>query len=96
VEALNQALTEKNENTQISLLKEQYEREVRKLKYEKEIVNKNYHNLSVSNLKDIAKIEELEKELEEKELLIEYLEDEIEVMEEGNESHLDALELAKK
>lgn len=95
-EALNKTLTEKNENTQISLLKEQYEKEIRKLKHDIEIVNKNYHYLSVSNLKDIAKLEELEKELEEKELLVEYLEDEIEVMEEGNESHLDALELAKK
>lgn len=86
-------LEEKDDNKQISLLKEQYEKEIRELKDKKEIVDSNYDCLSEEYLGNQDDLERLKKEVEElgkilKEkkrenqtsLLNKYYKDEVEVL----------------
>lgn len=75
VRTLEKILKEKNENTQITLLKEQHEKEVKSLKeYVQSHVNLQY-NLINDEIKTKNRAEKLEKELKEKELLIKQLQE---------------------
>jgi len=90
------ALEEKNESQEIALLKEIHQRELKELQDTIELRKPIYTLALESASNSIEKIKELEKELEEKELLIEYLKTRVEEEEEKAECHLDALKVAKQ
>ena len=90
------ALEEKNESQGIALLKEIHQRELKELQDTIELRKPIYRLALESASNSIERIKELEKELEEKELLIEYLKTRIEEEEEKAECHLDALKVAKQ
>ena len=90
------ALEEKNESQEIALLKEIHQRELKELQDTIELRKPIYRLALESASNSIEKIKELEKELEEKELLIEYLKTRVEEEEEKAECHLDALKVAKQ
>ena len=90
------ALEEKNESQGIALLKEIHQRELKELQDTIELRKPIYRLALESASNSIEKIKELEKELEEKELLIEYLKTRVEEEEEKAECHLDALKVAKQ
>ena len=90
------ALEEKNESQEIALLKEIHQRELKELQDTIELREPIYRLALESASNSIERIKELEKELEEKELLIEYLKTRVEEEEEKAECHLDALKVAKQ
>jgi len=90
------ALEEKNESQEIALLKEIHQRELKELQDTIELRKPIYRLALESASNSIERIKELEKELEEKELLIEYLKTRVEEEEEKAECHLDALKVAKQ
>ncbi len=90
------ALEEKNESQGIALLKEIHQRELKELQDTIELRKPIYRLALESASNSIERIKELEKELEEKELLIEYLKTRVEEEEEKAECHLDALKVAKQ
>jgi hypothetical protein len=90
------ALEEKNESQEIALLKEIHQRKLKELEDTIELRKPIYRLALESASNSIEKIKELEKELEEKELLIEYLKTRVEEEEEKAECHLDALKVAKQ
>lgn len=63
-------LEEKDESKQVSLLKEQYEEEIRELKVKKEIVDSNYDCLSEEYLGNQDDLERLKKGVEELEIIL--------------------------
>ncbi len=90
------ALEEKNESQEIALLKEIHQRKLKKLEDTIELRKLTYKFALESALDSSKKIKELEKELEEKEILVDYLQTRFKKEEEKAECHLDALEVAKQ
>ena len=90
------ALEEKNESQEIALLKEIHQRKLKKLEDTIELRKLTYKFALESALDSSKKIKELEKELEEKEILVDYLQTRFKKEEEKAECHLDALEIAKQ
>jgi len=89
------ALEEKNESQEIALLKEIHQRKLKKLEDTIELRKLTYKFALESASDSSKKIKELEKELEEKEILVDYLQTRFKKEEEKAECHLDALEIAK-
>ena len=90
------ALEEKNESQEIALLKEIHQRKLKKLEDTIELRKLTYKFALESASDSSKKIKELEKELEEKEILVDYLQTRFKKEEEKAECHLDALEIAKQ
>ena len=90
------ALEEKNESQEIALLKEIHQRELKKLEDTIELRKLTYEFALESASNSSKKIKGLEKELEEKEILVDYLQTRFKKEEEKAECHLDALEVAKQ
>ena len=90
------ALEEKNESQEITLLKEIHQRELKKLEDTIELRKLTYEFALEIASDSSKKIKGLEKELEEKEILVDYLQTRFKKEEEKAECHLDALEVAKQ
>ena len=90
------ALEEKNESQEITLLKEIHQRELKKLEDTIELRKLTYEFALEIASDSSKKIKGLEKELEEKEILVDYLQTRFKKEEEKAECHLDALEIAKQ
>ena len=90
------ALEEKNESQEIALLKEIHQRKFKKLEDTIELRKLTYKFALESASDSSKKIKGLEKELEEKEILVDYLQTRFKKEEEKAECHLDALEVAKQ
>ena len=90
------ALEEKNESQEIALLKEIHQRELKKLEDTIELRKLTYEFALEIASDSSKKIKGLEKELEEKEILVDYLQTRFKKEEEKAECHLDALEIAKQ
>ena len=90
------ALEEKNESQEIALLKEIHQRELKKLEDTIELRKLTYEFALESASNSSKKIKGLKKELEEKEILVDYLQTRFKKEEEKAECHLDALEVAKQ
>jgi len=90
------ALEEKNESQEIALLKEIHQRELKKLEDTIELRKLTYKFALEIASDSSKKIKGLEKELEEKEILVDYLQTRFKKEEEKAECHLDALEIAKQ
>ena len=90
------ALEEKSESQEIALLKEIHQRKLKKLEDTIELRKLTYKFALESASDSSKKIKGLEKELEEKEILVDYLQTRFKKEEEKAECHLDALEIAKQ
>jgi hypothetical protein len=103
VKDLEKALNEQNSDEKIEALKEKHRKEVEELNNKVKKEQNNYRwlmwrvgEMDASYREKDKRVEDTKKEIEENKILIEDLRTEMELLNEGSESHLDALELAKK